>query len=196
MPANRRRSAITAPYDRWVLLGSRLELRRRTLGYTWRPDFERERGVNKRLAADIEKAARDRVGKFMPGTLQLVAQGYAVAYESVLALLRGETDDLVPVPVALAPGPPDLSSPFADPGRTDLNRPWFDPVNERRVRLAAKGITDPDGEQIFPDAPDDAKAWDNIGDSIPVGDKVWILADLRRRAAGRAGDSGTGTDGA
>jgi hypothetical protein len=191
MPANRRRSAATAPYDRWELLGRLLDKRRRVLGHTWRTTFERDRGINTRLAAEIEKAAKDRVNHFMPGTLQLVAHGYAVTYESVLALLHGERDDLVPAPAPAAP--PDEGTPPMTPEQAAADQPWFDEINERRVALAAQGITNPTGEQMFPGAPGDAQAWDGIGDRWPVGDRVWFIARLRRLAAGRIPpNSGTG----
>ena len=187
-------SDITAPPGAWKLLGELLGARRRTLGYRYRTQLERERGLNKRMAADIEKAYADRINTFPAGTLRHIAEVYEVTYASVLAVLAGDADKLDPATTASAP--PDPSSPFADPARTDLNRPWFDPLNERRVRLAARGITDPTGAQMFPDAPGDAKAWDGIAESIPVGDKVWILADLRRRAASRAAGAEAGAPGA
>jgi transcriptional regulator with XRE-family HTH domain len=79
-----------------------------------------------------------------------------------------------------------LDPPMTDPGRIASDRPYFDEINERRVALAARGITNPSGAQMFPDSPDDAKAWDGIGARLPVGDRVWFIADLRRRAAAAA----------
>jgi len=202
MPANRRRSAITAPYERWVLLGSRLELRRRALGYTWRTDFERERGVNKRLAADIEKAPKDRVSRYMPGTLQLIAQGYAVTHESVLALLRGERDDLVPAAPAALPVTRDRLAdgqlpPIADPVRRAAAAPYVAPILDRLLKLIDAGIKDPTGAQVFPDAPVDAKAWDGPGAGVLApSDRAWFIADVHRWEDGEAGNSGTGATGA
>lgn len=198
MPANRRRSAVTAPYGRWVLLGQLLETRRRVLGHTWRTTFERDSGVNKRLSADIEKAPRDRVDKFMPGTLQLIAHGYAVTYESVLALLRGEADDLVPAPPAPAalpvPGEPPAWM-AAEPDRTGANHPYADRIRGRLDMLAAQGVTAPSGAQLFPDSPADARDWDKYGE-WEARDRVWFIADLQRRDHDRrAPGSGTGTDG-
>jgi hypothetical protein len=199
MPANRnwkRRVEVKADPAAWQRLGQLLTVRRRTIGYTWRTDFERERRVNRRMAADIEKAAPDRVNTFTNGSLGLVAQGYAVDYESMLAVLRGEADELVPVPVA--PVNPDLvpvpAVPAAAPGETPpfypdraaQDRPWFDEINERRFALAARGVIDPDGAQMFPADPEAARAWDSIAAyGIPPGDRVWVIADLRRRAAAR-----------
>jgi hypothetical protein len=79
-----------------------------------------------------------------------------------------------------------LDPPMTDPGHIASDRPYFDEINERRVALAARGITNPSGAQMFPDSPDDAKAWDGIGARLPVGDRVWFIADLRRRAAAAA----------
>ncbi len=78
------------------------------------------------------------------------------------------------------------SPPMTDPARIASDRPWFDTINERRVALAARGITDPSGAQMFPDSPDDAKAWDGIGARLDIGDRVWFIADLQRRAAERS----------
>ena len=76
------------------------------------------------------------------------------------------------------------SPPMTDPARIASDRPWFDAINERRVALAARGITDPSGAQMFPDSPDDAKAWDGIGARLGIGARVWFIADLQRWAAG------------
>jgi hypothetical protein len=69
-------------------------------------------------------------------------------------------------------------------------------IMERLLALADSGATDPSGEQVFPGAPGDAKAWDGIGARLPVRDRVWFIADLRRLADGRDGNSGTGVTGA
>lgn len=217
MPANRRRTEITAPAEAWQLLGRLLEKRRKELGYTYRfrssgPSFEADSGVNRRMQADFEKAAKDRINRFMPGSLAVIARGYQVTEESMVAVLRGEADALVPAappararsrprrpapaaapaPVASLPG----ETPPMSPERAASDRPWFDVINERRVALAARGVANPSGAQMFPDAPDDAKAWDGVGARLDVGDRVWLIADLRRRAAGRGGNSGMGTAGA
>ena len=208
MPANRRRTAITAPYERWVLLGSRLELRRRELGHTWRTTFEADSGVNTRLAADVEKAAKDRVNHFMPGTFQLIAKGYRVTEESMAAVLRGEADDLAPAaPPALpvtrgrpADGPDGWEPPIADPASRAADAPYAAPVLDRLLELADDGILDPSGAQMFPDSPDDARAWDGPGSWVrSPRDRAWFIAEIRRWEAGRggqAGNSGTGLAGA
>lgn len=192
MPANRRRTDATAPPERWQLLGRLLENRRKELGYTYiHPRFDADSDVNRRMASDIEKAAKDRINRFMPGTLHVIARGYRVTEESMRAVLTGEADALTP-----AAPPPDEAMPPMSPQRAAADRRWYDKITERRVELAAAGITNPTGEQMFPDAPGDAKTWDGIGDRWSVADRVWFIADLRRQAAGRVPNSGTGTDGA
>ena len=83
------------------------------------------------------------------------------------------------------PAAPGETPPF-DPARSERDRPWFDEINERRFALAARGVLDPDGAQMFPSDPEAARAWDSIAVyGIPAGDRVWVIADLRRRAAAR-----------
>jgi hypothetical protein len=196
MPANRRRIAVTAPYDRWLLLGQLLERRRRVLGHTWRTTFEAASGVNARLAAEIEKAAKDRVNHFMPGTLQLVAEGYQVTYESMLALLRGKRDDLVPAaPPAVIPAePPGWMA--SDKKRTAANRPYADRIRGRLDLLRELGVRSPSGDQLFPDSPADAADWDKYAGDWEDRDVVWFVADIQRRQVRRGPNSGTGTAGA
>lgn len=190
MPANKRRVAVTAPYDRWVLLGKLLESRRRYLGYTYRtPGFERDRRVNRRLAADLETAAKDRVDHFTEGSLRLAAHGYQVTYGSMIAVLEDKADVLTPDPIASPAGPPDMSPPMP-PAQAASDRPFFDVINERRVALALRGVHAPTGAQMFGDGTDDAQAWDGIGARLDIGARVWFIADLRRRAADRNGTSG------
>lgn len=191
---------MTAPYERWVLLGKLLAGRRQVLGYTYRaPGFERERGINRRLAADLETAAGKRVNHFTEGSLRLAAHGYQVTYESMMAVLRGAADTLTPAPAEAAPsekpavmGSLDLPpSPFGDL-RDVADRPYAEAIWKRFLDLPRR-VTEPSGGQLFPDDPDDAKAWDDFpGSALPVGDRVWLIADLRRRADGRTPNSDTG----
>lgn len=182
-----RRPVVRAPDAAWQRLGELLQLRRGDLGYRRRPAFTREHGINIRLVTDIENAYRPNT--FLNPTLADIARAYQVTYDSVLAVLAGNADELAPASPA-----PDRLPPTADPARVASDRPWFDEINERRVALAAAGVTDPDGTQMFPGDPDDAKAWDGIGARLGVADRVWFIADLRRRADGRNGPgAGTGT---
>ena len=198
MPVNRRRIEITAPAGRWQLLGRLLEERRKELGYTYRvPGFERDSGVNRRMAADIEKAAKDRINRFMPGTLHVIARGYRVTEESVRAVLRGEAGELTPVPAGPRTLPPAEPPPFADKARVEANRPFFDVINERRVELAFRGVAYPSGAEMFGEGTEEAEAWDGRLAHLPVSDRVHVIADTRRRRADRAGPgAGTGTAGA
>ena len=200
MPTARRHVTVTAPPHRWKLLGELLTDRRKDLGYTYRaPRFDKASGINQRMAADIEKAAKTRIDHFTDATLRKVARGYQVTYASMLAVLRGDADQLEPAaPAALlhlpAPGPAD--PPGWAPGRIADDRPWFNEINERRVELAARGIAYPSGADMFGEGTEDAQVWDGPGARLPVGDRVWLIADMRRRAAARVPNSGTGATGA
>jgi hypothetical protein len=207
MPANRRRIAVTAPYDRWVLLGKLLEGRRQILGYTYRaPGFERERRVNRRLAADLERAAPKRVDHFTEGSLRLAAWGYQVAYSpkegpnSMLAVLAGESDVLAPaapdapVPRIFPDEPPAWMA--GDEARTEADRPYRDEIMGRLNLLRLQGKA-PTGERLFGKGTPDARDWDKYAADWEDPEEVaWLVADLQRREVGRAPNSGTGTTGA
>jgi hypothetical protein len=193
---------LGARADRLRLLGELLRLRRAAIGYRHVPAFVRDRDINTRMAGDIEHGRRDT---YTFPTLEDIATAYKVTYKSMMAVVWSDAGELVPaeeapaappVPAREVPPRSDGASPFG-PARTDSDRPWFDEINERRVALAARGVTDPGGEQMFPADPEAARAWDSIAAyGVPAGDRVWALADLRRRAADRAGNSGTGAAGA
>jgi len=196
-PPGRKRYAAEAPPDRWQLLGELLQARRQELGFKFRPAFAKERlpptpdgNPNVRLAADVEKAYRR---SYPPGTLRLLARAYGVTYESVEAVLRGDSGELAPE--AAAARPPDDTPPPYLRARGEADRPWFDEINERRVALALRGITAPSGAQMFGEGTDDAQLWDGIGGRLEIRDRVWFIADLRRRAAGRGGNSGSSAAG-
>ena len=174
-----------APAEGRELLGALLAQRRKELGYTHWPAFARDRlpltpqgNPNTRLLADIEKAYRKR---FPEPTLRHLAQAYQVDYQSVIDVAHLRARTLTP----LRPAAPGGDPPFDSPARAAGDRSHFDEINEQRFALAAKGILDPTGAQMFPDDADDARAWDGIGARLPIRDRVWFIADLRRRAATR-----------
>jgi len=198
-PAGRRRTAITAPGDRWVLLGHLLEGRRRELGYTWRaPEFERVSGVNRRMQAEFEKASPKRINHFTPGSFSLVARGYQVTEASMRAVLRGEADALTPAPPAVPGEPPGWTPPIADtPSHSAAVRHYADRIWERLRQLALRGVADPDGTQVFVrsagdppgyagiGSPADARDWDGAGSRLDLPDRVALIADLQLADAAR-----------
>ncbi len=193
--ASDRRPVVRAPDAAWQRLGELLQLRRAELGYRRRPAFTREHGINIRLVTDIENAYRPNT--FLTPTLREIAQAYQVSYDSVIAVLLGHDDELIPVtPDRLTDGPDGWQPPIADRARRDADAPYAMEIMERLLALADRGVTDPSGAQVFPGAPGDAMAWDGIGARLDVRDRVWFIADLRRLAGGRAGNSGTGAAGA
>jgi hypothetical protein len=181
-----RRPVVRAPEDAWQRLGELLQLRRAELGYKRRPAFTREHGINIRLVTDIENAYRPNT--FLTPTLREIAQAYEVTYDSLIAVLGKKADELVPASPAV---PPDENTPPMPPERAAATRPWFDEINERRVALAAQGVTNPSGAQMFGAGTRDAEAWDEHG-YWSVGQRVWFIAEVRLQLAGRAPNSDTG----
>lgn len=187
---------LGSPAERRALLGGLLRLRRADLGYRHVPAFVRARNINTRMVGDIEHGRRDTYT--LPTLRDDVAVAYEVTYESMIAVAWSDAGELVPaeaVPPAAVPA--GQERPPMPAAQADADRPWYDPINERRFALAARGILDPTGAQMFPDDPDDARAWDGIGARMSVGDRVWFIADLHRLAAARrAGPHhSTGTNG-
>jgi hypothetical protein len=173
---------------RLLELGGLLRLRRAAIGYRHVPAFVRACDINTRMVGDIEHGRRDT---YTFPTLEDIAAAYKVTYMSMMAVVWSGAGELVPAEdEASGEAPPFI------PERAAADRPWFDPINERRVELAARGIAYPTGAQMFGEGTEDAKAWDGEFAPLPVGDRVWGIADLRRRAAARVPNSDTGVTGA
>ena len=158
------------------------------------PAFTGKRGINARMVGDIEHGRRDT---YTLPTLEDIAAAYKVTYMSVMAVAWSGAGELVPAETS---GPRALPAPDAGPAgapgwpreRTEADRPFFDPINERRVELASRGITYPSGAQMFGEATWEAAAWDDPLAHVPVAGRVWGIADMRRRAAAR--DAGSGVN--
>ena len=202
MAVTRNQPIAKAPRESRIRLGELLFRRREELGFgDSRPRFYRATGVNRRYADDLENARRSN---FDEPFLRMAARGYAVAYESVIDVAWGKADKLTPdAPSALpagrdrlADGPDGWQPPVADKARRDADAPYAAPILTRLVKLADAGVIDPTGEQVFPGAPADAKAWDSdVGRRLPPPDRAWFIAIVHRWEAensGRAGNSGTG----
>jgi hypothetical protein len=189
-----RRPVVRAPDDAWKRLGELLQLRRAELGYKRRPAFTKDRGINIRLVTDIENAYRPNT--FLTPTLREIAQAYQVTYDSLIAVLGKNADELIP---AAPPSPLAYlgNAPIADKARREADAPYAMEIMEQVMDYMSRGIRNPTGTQLFPGSPEDAQIWDGIGGRLDIGDRVWLIADLRRRAAGRLPpNSGTGTTGA
>lgn len=171
-----------APVEGRRLLGILLAQRRIELGYTRRPAFCRDRlpltpsgNPNTRLVADLEEAYRDN---FPESRLRQLAAAYLVTYESLAGVAHQRAAALVPLPAAISDQVAQLP-PMTDAARIAAGRPYADRINRRLRELAARGITDPSGVQLFgPGA--DARTWDGIGARMAVEDRVWLIADLQR----------------
>jgi hypothetical protein len=196
---NRKRHAIDAARERWLLLGELLQGRRQELGYRHRPEFARGRlppteqgNPNTRLVADVEMGYRDT---FPPGTLRELARAYGVNYESAIAVLRGEADGLIPAKPALPPAPttPGSDGRKASPANGEDNAaaswPYAEAIWELLYDLAVDGNSDPTGADLFGHGTDDARTWDDprLRRLLPLRERVWNIADLCRREAGKLG---------
>ena len=200
--ASRAQRAVTGvPAERWAQFGKALQdWREDELGYEARVGLARAAGVNIRLLQDLEKNYRP--GTYTKFSLQEAAQAYEVPYSpedgpgSMLAFLHGETDTLAraaagPVKHLAAADPLALPpAPFGDPAREEADRPYALAIWESFLDTP-RGVADPSGRQMFPGDTDAAGTWDKYAD-WEVSDRVWLIADLRRLAAGRAPNSGTG----
>lgn len=188
-----RRPVIRGPEAAWKRLGELLQLRRGELGYKRRPAFTREREINIRLVTDIENAYRPNT--FLTPTLREIAAAYAVTYDSMVAVILGHDDELIP---AAPPSPLSRlgDAPIADQGRRDADAPYAMEIMEQYLEYASRGVRNPTGTQLFPDSPEDAQIWDGIGARLDVRDRVWLIADLRRRADGRGNGPGAAAKGA
>lgn len=197
--ANRKHHAIdTATNERWALLGNLLRARRIELGYIWRTDFAEAKDLktsrgnrNVRMINAIEN--NERAGTYQPGRLEQFARAYEVTPESVYAVLEGTADELAPaVPAARAvPGEPPGWTPPVDLARQSSDRPYADRIWERLRQLAGRGVMDPDGAQVFPGSPADAKTWDGTtARGLDLPNRVWLLADLQRSDGDRAQQAG------
>lgn len=112
----------------WKRLGEQLILRRIQIDpkYRVRTVFARERGINYKLAADVETGYR---ADFATATLAEIARAYEVTYESIGEALRG--GDLVPAegaPAGAAEAIDDAADPaallFPDPSQVVERAIW------------------------------------------------------------------------
>ena len=140
------------------------------------PAFVGARDINTRMVTDTERGRRDT---YTFPTLEDIAAAYGVTYDSVRAVVWAGAAELVPAgPRALPPAPPGDPPGWA-PDRVTADRPFVDPIIERRVELAFKGVVYPDGAQMFGEGTEDARAWDEDFQFVPVASKMWGIADLR-----------------
>jgi hypothetical protein len=185
-----RRPVVRAPEAAWKRLGELLQLRRGELGYRRRPAFTRDRGINIRLVTDIENAYRPNT--FLTPTLREIAQAYQVTYDSLIAVLLQHDDELIPA--LQSPLSRLGDAPIADKAAREADAPYAMEIMEQILDYTSRGIRNPTGTQLFPGSPEDAQIWDGIGSRLDIRDRVWLIADLRRRAAVRGTHSGTGTE--
>ena len=183
------RSVIRPEEGARRLAGELLQRRRSDLGYGGRRRraFARDRGINPRLLSDIENPQQGR--NYLISSVADIARAYAVTYESVTAVLRGEAGGLVPVQDT-APAALDVPLAMTDPARMARAAPLAVRIWERVWALAVQGTPDPSGAQVFGGGSADATAWDAVAGRWPVPDRVWMVADLQARDDGPPGRLG------
>jgi len=179
-----RTPGIRAGDEQWRQLGELLQRRREELGYDHRPAFSEDRDINIRRVADIERNYRPNT--YPVGALAKIARAYAVTYESVTAVLRGEAGGLSPAQDAAAGAPaPAVPLPVTDPARIARAAPHLARIWERVWVLA--GSPDFSGAEMFGEGTADVRAWDAVAGRWPVPDRVWMIADLQARGDGPPG---------
>jgi hypothetical protein len=141
-------------------------------------------GDTERAAVRLEEWSGDLDG--IPGQLTKLAYaigqlgaGSAVRARRKLNRAMRETQDAHTEPRVIWPT-----------ARINADRPYAVEVWQRLKRLAADGIADPSGEQVFPGEHerDDVRVWDDpsLRRNLSISDRVWVIADLQRRAADKA----------
>ena len=180
--------------DGWSRLGRMLRERREKQldpRYYNRKVFARERGINYKLAYDIEEFRRT---DFAPVTLEQIADAYEVTYESIRSVLDYGAGNLVPVPGRpvrpVPPRGPEAAGPAsgAQPGATlgdYVGKVWA-------IIYTAEQAGDPP----FPAEP----VWQGLWETDRLGDgpgarekKAELIADLMMKRDRSRGVQGTQT---
>ncbi len=179
----------------WTRLGELLAERREELDarYYSRAVFAEERGINLKLAQDIETSARRN---FTPPTLQdVIARAYGVTYASIRAVLDEHPgSDLEAAPRTPlrrgAPARPAAAPPAPPLAEEDLPAAMaiLQEIHATLGRLRDEGVFRPAGEQVFGEGSPDAYPWDWLlakGFDVPeVAGAVAVI-----KASARAGEA-------
>lgn len=185
---------IRASRQAWARLGAHLlRWRQGELGYRYRPEFEYTSNINIRMISDIENGHPRAHDTWPAGTLETIARGYHVTYDSMIAVLhdhrahleRGQHspqhDGVTPaLPPRAGPQPPS----WMTSDTRDALSPYAVPVFER---LVAAGHPGPDGDldatgpDLFGPGTADAANWDLWAQQgFPPVYRVWLTAYVRR----------------
>ena len=148
--------------EAWRKLGGLLKLRRQIMDPRWanRRVFARERGINYKLASDIETAYRTDFE--LDTIVQKIAPAYAVTYQSIGYALGGgrleplryvtlPAGDVVPLQPAaqMQPAAPAAVGMVLSPERIAAAAPYATRILVRLRDLAAVDIMRPDGYDVF-----------------------------------------------
>ena len=181
-------------------LGEQMTARRHLLGprYGNRRLFVRERllplGLKEnaayKLAYDLENGKLQGRAGFSAGNMLALAQAYETTPDAIIAVLDGgNLGPPAPEPDTAWVPPFDRSR---DPGREERARPFVDRLYLRYADLRGAGVSDPDGEQMFPGSEWHARFWDELAAAgRPVEYRTWFLAELLAREEQLSRQAGT-----
>jgi hypothetical protein len=183
-----KRPAIRADRHAWEQLGKLLQRRRAQLGGGSQTRFAKDHRVSVRRIRDIENASREDPSSWQEATLQEIADFYEVACESMIAVVKGEAEELVPAPAARPPDARLGPAPMTDAAREAAARPYADAIWERLVALVHElhaPARDIPGRALFGEGSPDAMTWDDERTRrlLSLNERVWLIADLRVREA-------------
>jgi hypothetical protein len=180
-----KRPAVRADRDAWLRLGTLLKRRRAHLGGGSQTRFAKDHKVSVRRIRDIENASRKDPSSWQDDTLGEIADFYGTTVRSMLAVLRGEADDLVLVTPAARPPDARLGpSPITDAAVAAAAQPIADAIWERLVALVYEmhvPARDIPGAALFGAGTDDARDWDDERRKrlLSVSERVYLIANLR-----------------
>jgi hypothetical protein len=163
-------------------LAVHMERRRKELNLRWQ-DVSDAAGVSVRAL----QAVRTGGGELRPLTEAGIERGLQWRPGSIQRIYAGNDPiDLTghASPESRAPEPAGADEqwqPPLSPGGLAATRPFADAIYAQLLDLAARGITNPAGNQVFPDSPTDASDWDNRAAVFSVQERVWMIAEAQRR---------------
>jgi len=189
----------------WERVGAMLAIQRQVLDdrYSNLTLFADERGVNYRLAWDIEnprqRARRSGRVSFTLEKIRQLADAYGVSAASIGTALDGGalTPAATRTGAAALAGGARLAPPgYLPEAYVTVLRPYADVIADR-LDLAREHLAgaDPGGADIFPDSPADARAWNALAAAgeWTEAEMAWQVAELqRRRVAARGGEPAAG----
>lgn len=173
-------------------LRSLMEARCEELGLTWTEVAAKGGSSVKTL-----HSVRTEDHRIQPATQRAIETGLQWAPGSLREIEAGGDPADAPaerrIPVSPASASQVAEAAFGS-GIVSRARPYANEIFLRLRDLAAEGITEPDGRQMFGGDSRDARSWDLHAEEMPVAELVWLIAALRARDAGASRGRGLSPD--